>query len=47
MSGRPDLNRGPPLPQSGALTGLRHVPLKEKLYSCKLQLMQEILQKGP
>lgn len=26
MSGHPDLNRGPPLPQSGALTGLRHVP---------------------
>ena len=25
-SGHPDLNRGPPLPQSGALTGLRHVP---------------------
>ena len=27
MSGHPDLNRGPPLPQSGALTGLRHVPM--------------------
>jgi hypothetical protein len=25
-SGRPDLNRGPPVPQTGALTRLRHAP---------------------
>src|SRR6267142_2815442 len=26
-SGRPDLNRGPPAPEAGALTGLRYAPL--------------------
>jgi hypothetical protein len=26
QSGRPDLNRGPPVPQTGALTRLRHAP---------------------
>ena len=25
-SGRPDLNRGPPAPEAGALTGLRYAP---------------------
>ena len=26
QSGRPDLNRGPPAPEAGALTGLRYAP---------------------
>ena len=26
LSGRPDLNRGPPAPEAGALTGLRYAP---------------------
>ena len=26
VSGRPDLNRGPPAPEAGALTGLRYAP---------------------
>ena len=26
QSGRPDLNRGPPAPEAGALTGLRYTP---------------------
>ena len=26
LSGRPDSNRGPPVPQTGALTRLRHAP---------------------
>ena len=27
LSGRPDLNRGPPAPKAGALTKLRYAPL--------------------
>src|SRR4249919_2728291 len=26
QSGRPDLNRGPPAPEAGAITGLRYAP---------------------
>ena len=29
-SGRSDLNRGPPAPKAGALTGLRYAPLRAK-----------------
>ena len=29
LSGRPDLNRGPPAPEAGALTGLRYAPCCE------------------
>jgi hypothetical protein len=31
QSGRPDLNRGPPAPEAGALTGLRHAPMPHAL----------------
>ena len=30
-SGRPDLNRGPPAPEAGALTGLRYAPFLPKV----------------
>ena len=35
-SERRDLNPGPPVPQTGALTGLRYAPPSAKLYAAAL-----------